>query len=100
MNIESILRGHGINTVIIPSNSITTAKLADSSVTGAKIVDGTITAVEIADGTLTNAKLASDAKVGSLAALNTTAKSDVVSAINELKQTATDLQMLMMLGGI
>jgi len=35
------------------------------------------------DGTITNAKLATDVKVGSLALLDTTDKTDVVSAINE-----------------
>lgn len=38
----------------------------------------------VGDGTVTNAKLATDVKIGSLAALTTTAKSSVVSSINEL----------------
>jgi len=38
----------------------------------------------IPDNSLTNAKLASDVKVGSLAALTTTVKTDVVNAINEI----------------
>jgi hypothetical protein len=37
----------------------------------------------IPDNSLTNAKLTSDIKVGSLASLSTTIKTDVVSAINE-----------------
>lgn len=36
------------------------------------------------DGSITNGKLATDVKVGSLASLNTTVKTDVVSAINEV----------------
>jgi hypothetical protein len=38
----------------------------------------------ISDGAVTNAKLATDVKVGSLAALTTTEKASVVGAINEL----------------
>lgn len=49
-----------------------------------------IIAGQIPDGSLTNAKLAADAKVGSLASLNTTTKTDLVSAVNEhLAETAT-----------
>lgn len=40
------------------------------------------------DGAVTNAKLATDVKVGSLATLNTTAKSSVVAAINEVDTNA------------
>lgn len=43
-----------------------------------------VTAGTVGDGTVTNAKLATDVKVGSLASLNTTAKSSVQAAINEL----------------
>jgi hypothetical protein len=39
----------------------------------------------IPSGAITNAKLAADVKVGSLSLLETTAKTDVVSAINDLK---------------
>lgn len=38
----------------------------------------------VADGSISNAKLATDVKVGSLAALTTTEKSSVVGAVNEL----------------
>jgi hypothetical protein len=53
-------------------------KNAQQSIT---LADGT----QIMDNSVSNAKLMPDAKVGSLAALTTTAKSDVVSAVNELK---------------
>lgn len=42
-----------------------------------------VTLGQIVDGSLTNAKLATDIKVGSLAALTTTDKSSVVASINE-----------------
>ena len=38
----------------------------------------------VGDGTITNTKLATDVKVGSLAALTTTAKGSVQAAINEV----------------
>lgn len=67
----------------------------------------TMSATVLTDNSITNAKLVADAKVGSLALLQTTSKTDAVSAINEVRTTAqtnkqsiTDLQMLMMLGGI
>ena len=45
-------------------------------------IDNTVLG-QIPDSSLTNVKLSTDIKVGSLAALNTTAKTDVVSAVNE-----------------
>ena len=88
------------NTVLgqIPDNSLTNIKLVNNTITNAKIANGTITATEIADGTVSNTELATDVKVGSLATLTTTAKTDVTSAINELdslkgvKKTPTALQ--------
>lgn len=97
MTIENILRAHGIFTSIIPDQSIASAKLANGSITSAKI----------ADGTITNADLATDIKLGSLGSLQTAVKSDVVSAVNELKQNQTstqntvdDLGILYWMGGI
>lgn len=46
------------------------------------------------DGTISNAKLATDVKVGSLATLNTTAKTDAVSAINEVLADVGDISLL------
>jgi hypothetical protein len=46
---------------------------------------------EIPDNSITNAKLAIDAKVGSLATLNTTEKANVVGAINEINAYAVGL---------
>lgn len=48
----------------------------------------------IADLSVTDAKLATDIKVGSLAALNTTVKTSVVAAINEVKATASSWTMV------
>lgn len=48
----------------------------------------------IADLSVTDAKLATDVKVGSLAALNTTVKTSVVAAINEVKATASAWTMI------
>lgn len=45
----------------------------------------------VTDGSITNAKLATDVKVGSLASLDTTDKSSVVGAINELHTTISGL---------
>lgn len=42
------------------------------------------------DGSITNGKLATDVKVGSLASLDTTVKTDVVSAINEVNTNADE----------
>lgn len=41
----------------------------------------------VPDNSITNTKLGTDVKVGSLALLNTTVKTDVVSAINEVEST-------------
>lgn len=49
---------------------------------------------QIPDGSLPNVKLATDIKIGSLAALTTTIKDSVVNAINELK-SAVDLKALL-----
>jgi len=48
-----------------------------------------VTVGTVADGAVTNAKLATDVKVGSLATLDTTEKTSVVGAINEVN-TNTD----------
>ena len=45
-----------------------------------------------ADGAITNAKLATDVKVGSLAALTTTAKASVQAAINEVNAKVATVQ--------
>ncbi len=75
----------------------TQTALADTTGSGLVGYSGAYATVEVAlqafeaggsgtippDGTITNGKLATDVKVGSLAALSTTVKTDVVSAINE-----------------
>lgn len=54
-------------------------------------VSGPMNANAIVDGVVTNAKLASDVKVGSLAALATTIKTSVVNAINEIVTTVASI---------
>lgn len=53
----------------------------------------TVAALEagtVANGSITNTKLAADVKVGSLAALETTANTNAVAAINEIKGVADE----------
>lgn len=52
------------------------------------IVNGDATSGELPSGSVSNSELATDVKVGSLAALTTTEKSNVVGAINEVKGVA------------
>lgn len=61
-----------------------TGNTAQTVLEGLKTVIDNVTLGEIPDGSLTNAKLGTDIKVGSLAALATTEKSDAVGAINEV----------------
>lgn len=57
-------------------------------------VNTKVVAVAVGDGTITNDKMAADAKVGSLAALTTTAKGSLQAAINELDGEHGDLATL------
>jgi hypothetical protein len=61
-------------------NALNEVKLVADTAAGGGTVVG--------DGTVTNAKLATDVKVGSLASLTTTSKSNLVVAINEVKSIA------------
>lgn len=97
MNIDNILLAHGIHATVITDGSVDTAQIAD----------GAITSNKIADGTITNNDLATDVKIGSLASLETAAKNNVVSAVNELqlKSNTTnadlaDLNIMYWMGGI
>lgn len=98
-----------VTTAKIADSNVTTAKIADANVTAAKLaaavagdgltggagsalavnvdnstVELNADALRVKDGGITNAKLATDAKMGSLAALTTTEKTSAVGAINEL----------------
>ncbi len=53
-----------------------------------------VTTGTVADAAVTNAKLAADVKVGSLAAITTTANTNVVVAINELDAEIGDMSSL------
>lgn len=65
------------------SNSDGTLK--DGAVsTAAKLAADAVTTAKILDANITNAKMASDVKIGSLAALTTTVKTSIQAAINEL----------------
>jgi hypothetical protein len=57
---------------------------------GQLITDGSISTVKISQNTITNSRLGVDVKVGSLALLTTSVKTDVVSAINEIRQIPDD----------
>lgn len=80
----------------LQTNAIHTEKLgaasgvatlgADSKLTASQLP--TIGSSQITDNSITNTDLATDIKVGSLAALTTTAKSTVVAAVNEVKSSA------------
>lgn len=56
---------------------------ADSKLTAAQLP--AIGSAQITDGSITNNDLATDVKVGSLATLTTTTKSNVVAAVNEVR---------------
>ncbi|WP_248930146.1 hypothetical protein [Paenibacillus hamazuiensis] len=60
----------------------------DGSVTTAKLANGAVTATKVASDVATKAQL--DGAVGTLSSLLTTAKNNVVAAINELFQYASD----------
>ena len=75
-SIGTILRNLSAGT--LPVGTIVTADLDNLAVTEAKI----------AAGAVTNAKISALSKPGLLASLNTTAKGDLVDAINEVKATA------------
>ena len=59
---------------------------SDSKLTASQLP--AIGSAQITDGSITNNDLATDVKVGSLALLTTTTKSNVVAAVNEVKSSA------------
>lgn len=84
-----------IATNLADGSQIKAVELRDVETAQADYTDESIAAASAsavpADGSITNVKLATDVKVGSLASLNTTSKSSVVSALNEIKAAAAPL---------
>lgn len=74
----------GSNTIGHNSTSVTADNVGDAIEENRQAISDIVLG-QIPDNSLTNAKLAPDAKVGSLALLDTVNKTDVVSSINEVQ---------------
>lgn len=81
-----------VGTNQIANNAITTGKIADGAVGTVDLAASAVTTAKIADGSITTDKLDSAVKasldkadeIGTLSSLNTTDKTNLVSAINEV----------------
>lgn len=105
-NATAIAAGVIVNADISASAAIDASKIANGLVSNAEFqyLDGVTSSIQtqinnvvlgqIPDNSLTNIKLATDIKVGSLAALTTTDKTSVVASINEhLAENVTEFQL-------
>lgn len=95
----SIVAG-SIGATELAANAVVTAKIADGNVTKDKLAANAVTTNKIAEGNVTKAKLSDDVQesldktqyIGDMSKLYTSAKTNLVSAINEVQTDTGNMQ--------